>query len=323
MAPGQKDTPLAGVAGMVAGELSAIASRGLAGELADQYRQFYGADVQTIEGEGSKALVAILPQGRKIENLKPLLDAFRKLPERRRGTAQIKDEASFVAHLARFKGEASVVFANPDRDEPSLLAVFDYHPKNGEATNADWLAHRARYAPELSDEWEAWTAAAEAGAMAQGVFAEFLEDRIADVLFPDFEDPKLVEYASLVQGRYATPSQLVTLSRGLQINVNAQVQQVVTLSTGEVNVKYAEVHTDGAGEPVKVPNLFVIAIPVFFGGPRYRIKVRLRYRIAGQRMTWAVLPVDTDHVFDNAFAEIVNRVHENAGVPVFLGSPEA
>ena len=64
------------------------------------------------------------------------------------------------------------------------------------------------------------------------------------------------------------------------VSVETSVQQAVTLATGEITINFAEQHKDGAGAPIRIPNLFLIAVPVFEAGDAYRIPVRLRYRLA-------------------------------------------
>jgi hypothetical protein len=87
-------------------------------------------------------------------------------------------------------------------------------------------------------------------------------------------------------------------------------------------VSYDEQHRDGAGQPIRVANLFQICIPVFYAGTPYRMAVRLRYRLNGGKLSWSFLLVRPDLVFDDAFRGIVAKVEET-GTPVFLGSPEA
>lgn len=280
-------------------------------------------EVETVvRPEAGVALFATVSKGRTVFDLKPILDSFRELPERRKGTAKLTDAASFVAHVNRFAGPASAVFANPNANTPSLTAVYDYNPAGPDAKVADWLRHRAVYAPELSEEWKSWTAHQDAG-MNQSAFASFIEDHITDVIVPNLDDPKLASFANLVQGKFAEPSDLLQLSRGLEVNVDTNVKNAVTLSTGEISVRYEENIRDGAGQPINVANLFQICIPVFYAGPLYRIAVRLRFRKAGDRLVWTYLLTRSDVVFEDAFRGIVERVRKETTAPVFLGSPEA
>ena len=82
-------------------------------------------------------------------------------------------------------------------------------------------------------------------------------------------------------------------------------------------------HRDGAGAPVKVPNLFLIEIPIFAGSVRYRLAVRLRYRIAGGAVTWWIELARADEAFDDAFRHDAARAAEETGLPLLYGQPEA
>src|SRR6478736_4143468 len=84
-----------------------------------------------------------------------LFDDYRKEPVRRRGVATLFDLASFIEQSKRFLTTGSLVFADNNRDHPSLTTVFDYHPA-GYDSPARFGGHRASFAFPLSDEWKAW-----------------------------------------------------------------------------------------------------------------------------------------------------------------------
>lgn len=292
----------------------------IASDLAEQFKQFHAFEVHETIGV-AVAPYAVVPEGKKIESLKPLLDSYRAVPDRRRGKSTARDVASFVAIVNRFKNDQTAVFANPDRGGPSFTSVFDWHPAGPDTTKAENLAHRSIYAPQLSDEWKAWTGR-NGASMSQADFAAFIEEHVTDLIVPALDDPTLKTFADLVEGVWATPSQMVALSRSLQINVESVVKNAQTLNSGEVSIIFEEIHRDGAGAPLKVPTLFTIAVPVFYAGELYRIAARLRYRVAGGKITWSYQLVRPDLVFDDAFKGIVKAVTEETGVPVLLGAPE-
>lgn len=286
--------------------------------MAAEMRSLLGAEVWPL---GNSPSVAVLPEGKSLESLKPFLDEYLKKPERRRGAGTATDTASFIALVHRFASAESAIFADANIAGPSLLAVYDYHPQSVESTNADWLQHTTKYAPALSEEWKAWKAK-NGTSMSQADFAAFLEERITDVIVPNLDDPDLKTFADLVQGRFADPSQLFGLARGLSVNVETQVRQAVNLPTGEISVVYDENHKDGTGAPISVPNLFQICVPVFYADALYRLAVRLRYRIASGKLTWSYLLVRPDIAFEHAFRGILEKVEKETSSPVFLGTPE-
>ena len=88
-------------------------------------------------------------------------------------------------------------------------------------------------------------------------------------------------------------------------------------------VQYEASHTDGSGQPIKVPNLFMIAIPVFDRGDVFRIAARLRYRTLGGRVEWFYDLYRADKVFRVAIDEAAAFAATNTGLPMFSGTPEA
>lgn len=283
----------------------------------------HGADtVKLTRGGGEAATALVLPKGMEVRSIKPLLDEYLLKPDRRRGTAKLGDATSFVAHLKRFASRETAVFINPDRAQPTFTAVFDYHPAGG-GSSADWLQHRGVYAPALSDRWRAWLAC-NGKAMPQADFAAFIEEHVTDLIVPNLDDPDLKTFANLVGGRFAEPSDLVQLSRGLELNVETVVKNAVTLGTGEISIIYDEVHRDGrTGAPISIANLFQICIPVFYAGTLYKVPARLRYRNAGGKLLWSYLLVQPELAFDDAIAGVKKLIEDDTDVDVFLGSPEA
>lgn len=295
----------------------------IAADLGEQYEEFHGVKVLDVpEPDYGAGVVAVVPRGKHLQSLKPFIDEFRERPERRSGVARLQDADSFVAFVNRFKDGHSAIFADASRTSPSLTAVLDYN-QSGVDGMPRFGKHRAVYQCPLSDEWMAWTRH-DGKPLAQGDFASFLEDHITDVMDPAGVegDENLTALTDLLGGRWASASTLIGLSRGLQINIETAVKQAVTLSTGEITVNYAETHSDGAGAPIRVPNLFLLAIPVFRGGAFYRVPVRLRYRLSGGKLSWSFHLYRADRVFDDAFSEVVTKAATGTALTVFMGAPE-
>ncbi len=245
--------------------------------------------------------LAVLPEGKSLKSLKPLLDEYATAPDRITGTATLRDESSFIAHVNEMRLPTTRIFANPDAAAPSLTAVYDYHAADGEKQQPAFGVHRAVWPLALSKEWRAWTGHA-GKSMGATEFAEFLEQYVPDVYWGDQHSDftkKLIEQLEL---RLATPSALIGLSKNLAVNVDVQVRQAQTLSSGEIAITYTEQHKDGEGEPLRVPNAFLIAIPVILNGPVYQMLA--------------------DIVFDAAVREICQRVQAETDRTVFLGAPE-
>lgn len=272
-------------------------------------------------GENDRAIV--LPSGKRVESLKPIFDQYRTAPERKRGTAKLTSLDSFVDHVNRHKDGNTVIFASEDPRSPGLTAVFDYN-EQGPTGAPRFGQHRAHYPFPLSDEWIAWMKAA-ANPMSQAAFADFLEDRIVDVLDPT--DTKIgdsiTDFAAQLGIDLASPQRLMTLARGLSVNVNATVKNSINLTSGEGQIAFSETHVNEQGVTLRVPGGFAIGIPVFRLGIGYQIPVRMRYRVSEGKVTWTVGMQRTDHVFADAIAEAAAKAKAGTELPLFFGAPEA
>ena len=283
-------------------------------------------------GEAETVPVLLLPTGMTAHDYRPLVEAYRGHPDRRRGSAKVEDLESFVAHANRHKDQNSAIFADPTRAEPKLTTIFNYNLRGEEVGFEDAMArfgdHRLIYAPKKSDEFKAWEAVNNEG-LDQLSFAEFIEDRITDIIAPpDFDGEEseynafLKEFSDLIGGDFASPSRMLELSRGVKINADHRVKQLVNLASGEGQIHFSEEHKDESGAPIKIPNLFLIAIPIFYNGPAYRIPVRLRYRLIGGGIKWAFQIYRIDRAFDAAFDGIRKTAEAQIELPIFLGTPE-
>jgi hypothetical protein len=304
--------------------------------LIDFAERMTAPDLVALEKEGGPH-AAILPTGKTIQSIKKLIDEYRDRPERREGIATLATLDSFAAHVNRFKDKGSAIFAiaKPATGDaraiepPQLHCVYDYHEPRGDDLGAGELArfmrHRGVYTCPFSESWRAWSAG-EGSKMDQRAFAEFIEDRIGDLLAPPSMsdapgDAELVENAFLLGGQFCAPATLMELSRGIQVKVDAKVRQAVNLATGEIEVVYQTEHGE-AGERMRVRNLFIVAIPVFEGGPSYRIIGRLRYRAGNGQLHWFYQLWRADRVFHHAFAELCAEAVKLTGLPLFAGKPE-
>lgn len=263
-------------------------------------------------------------------------------PARRRGTAKLGDLASLIAWANRFKGETSALFANPDMTAPSLICIADYHAggapdvlnTSGDPT-ARHCQHRASYAFPLSDEWKAWVKVS-GEPLEKDEMGEFIEAQAKDVMDPtpamlrrqilDSNEPwenRLIEIATKIEGRFGQLAQLLAMSRRFQIHETSNMTVQTNRDTGEQQVQFLSEHKDPDGAPLSVPNLIMIAIPVFRGGAPYRMAVRFRYRKVGSALRFILSIYNPEKVFEAAFNEAVAEATEATDLPTFTGTPEA
>jgi hypothetical protein len=295
------------------------------GELAQ--RAALAPRIETLESpDGIRGQCAVVPTvegGRvsvRLESIAKFYDEYRLSPVARKGTARLGDLESLIAHINRFKDADSVVFANTDRARPAITAVLDYH-RGGSAGSPRFGAHRSHYDFPVSDEWTAWTVAS-GKELSQSAFAEFIEAHIVDVVEYSAEFKSAAMFAEKCGITFATPAQIMELSRGLSVNVEGKLASSVNLQNGVKQILFTESHTGENGAPLKVPGAFLVGIPVFRGESRYQVCVRLRYRKQGAALNWIMDLWRHDEVFDAAIRGSCDKVETATGLPLLVGTPE-
>jgi uncharacterized protein YfdQ (DUF2303 family) len=279
--------------------------------------------------------VIVTPEGMNLRKLDDYVTDLSERPKRRIGTATFVELDSFIGHVNRFKDQDSAVFVSRDRAQPSAVCLLDYHRAGAEGLPR-FGTHRSVYKPPLSDEWKAWSLY-DGKTLDQDEFAAFLEDRILDVraqtlptdqsLIGDLSeaDRRFLDLAALLQGTWATPHQLVTLSRGLKTTVVEEIHETVSLSDSQgSNVFTREIRGADGKSKIAVPNLFMICVPVFRQGQWYNVAVQLRYRPmpGGKGVKWRYDLYRTDAVFDHVITDMMTKILEQTSLDIFVGSPE-
>lgn len=252
-------------------------------------------------------------------SVKDFIDAYKTNPDRKKGTAQVDTRDSFTELVNRHKTDDSAIFADTNWKKPSLTAVIDYHEaKSGGA--ADNLSHRVKYEFPLSDEWQTWIAS-NANSMSQEEFAYWIEDRIPDLASPT--DAERNEWEPHFKTKFAVPSELITLSRGLKVNVDSEVKNSQNLQSGEGEVTFNETHRDADGKPIIIPGLFILAIAPFVMGEKVTIPVRLRYRVRQGKVNWWYEIFRPDTFITERVRDDLATVATATELPVYEGKPES
>lgn len=287
--------------------------------------------------------IVTVPTGRSVRDLTAMhREAAQYLkPHRRKGTATLTDLDSFIAWANRFKSAESVLFANAQMAAPSLTCIANYHGAGGAPTSPDepdptaqHCDHRAIYKFPLSDEWRAWMAVA-GEALTKDQMGEFIENNARDVQDPtpaiingkvadenQSWENRLIETSQKIEGRFGQLTQLLQISKRFEIYESNSIKLVSNRDTGEKEIQFLNEHKDADGAPMQIPNLIIIAIPVFVGGPLYRLCVRLRYRAAGGGVTFSITPYNADKAFRASLEESVAIATEATAMPTFMGAPE-
>lgn len=234
-------------------------------------------------------------------------------PYARRGTAVLTALASFIAWVLRFKKPETVIFAGPE----ALTAVVDYHgPEAG--GNPGHQRHKAAYQFPFSAEWKFWSKLA-GKVFTQSELAELIENHIQDIVAPTGG-----ELEELLGVELAGPSTMLTVARGIEVRASMKVAQAVSLASGETRVAFDETHQTAAkdGSALTVPGGFMVSIPIYEGGVRWKLAVRLRYRVANGAVVWLLAVHQADAALRESYDEVVLQVEKETGVIVLRGEPE-
>jgi hypothetical protein len=300
------------------------------------------ADPNAQHGLMTAPFIVAIPNGLTKHDLTVELQKAQQTlqPYRRTGTAMMLDLASLIAWANRFKGPDTVLFADTG-DKPSLTCIADYHAAGAPVSSptardptASHCRHRASYAFPISREWKLWNDAS-GKLLDKAVFGEFIEANAKDlldptpaILRPEYQDnPEpwelaMIAVAQQLDGRFGQYRTLVQLAKQFAVNEVSNLTVSLNRDTGENSIQFLNEHKDPDGAPIRIPNLFMIAIPVFDAGAHYRLAVRFRYVKAGADIKFRMSLHNPDIAFRDAVTLAVNAATAETALPVLAGFPE-
>ena len=270
-------------------------------------------DPRVVPVEGTKGLL-IAPGSMSVAHVKRFIDDERTTPETLKGSTTLHNCQSFIDFVNRYKDDTSAIFYNQDKQK--VTCIFDCATKN----NTSFEQHKADYAFPFSDELKEWKEH-NGDVMTQIDFAFFIEKNVLDLADPDktAESEALKEIRLRIGGHFAAVSKMVELSRGISIHSDERATVKYDPNTGESTVDFSSEHTDATGEKVKVPNMFLIVIPILKGGKSYQLPCRLRHRLKNGQIIWWYEVIDLDKAIAAAIDEELNKIKEDIALPVFYG----
>lgn len=248
--------------------------------------------------EGGNIPYVLVPQGYTAQSLPDLIfNNHTPTPERIKRAVKVFDSASFIEYYNLFDDAGSRVFA--DENNNSVVALLDYHQMN----NPRWVDHKLTLTLRLSEEWTRWTKL-NGQQVTQQAFVEFLEQNCTDISAPD-------------------PASIRDIANDLSATTEMDFQSAKRQSDGSVRFKCIETtKTKVGGNEVEVPDRFRISIPVFVGGDRIDIDAFLRFRIAGQKLSFFYTLVRPEAAVRAAFKATRDQIETGIeGLTIINGDP--
>ena len=236
-----------------------------------------------------------VPDGYRIEDIETYLPA----PARMRGTILCETPDAFVSYFNRFHSQG-VSMAFSSTEDFRVKGILDWHSISGNAPG--FGDHTVVYAAPRSPEWGVWMARNEEP-YSQADFSQFVEDNVKDIRVPAGAD-------------------VLEVARQLEVKKSVEFASALRLSDGQREFTYnEEVNGTTHRGQMKVPEEFVLGIPVFLGGELYEVTARLRYRIDhGKLRIWYNL-LNPHLIEQDAFSGVVGKIAEGIGAEVLMGMP--
>lgn len=254
------------------------------------------ADVrQTDDGLGNEFVV--LPQGTALHSLEPI----HSTPYRQRGTDEVANAASLVEHIRRYASVPAAVPLYADVEKEHVVAIYD----DCTPALAAWRQHRVVLRLARHPAWSDWLKVHHKP-VGQSDFADFLEDRMEDLVDP-------------------TTADLLEIVRDLRGHKGARWQSAYDPRTGDRTLTWAE-ETTMAGVrkgDVTVPETITLAVPLWQGEALTRIEARLRVRVEEGTLAFVVVLPDPIKLHLDAMGAITARIAADTGGTLFFGKAAA
>lgn len=266
---------------------------------------------KTVEVDGRK--IVFYPRELSSLDISEITERLKPAPRELAGYAELHSQESFCEYVNRFKDADSAIFF--DETDNRFVAVFDFD-KGGVEKSPRWRKHGATYRAKTSDELEFWAEHNEEW-LDQTEFAALLEKRCLD--FMEADESKLAEETkklrTLLGGRFATPTQMLELGRGIDVSRGQKAAVQYNRQTGARTIKYEE-----ADKGVDVPSLFMIAIPMYKNGKSYySLPAQIRFRLKDGAVYWQYELHRLEESTEAAVKGMIEDIKNETGLPVFLG----
>lgn len=230
-----------------------------------------------------------------------------KMPVRKTGHANLTEPTSF-AHYVKAHAETGCTELFADRDAGRIVAVLNGHNRGLDIMDewkAGWGDHRATLTLRQTPGWAAWTQAS--GKLVDQIqFAEFLEDRAADVVDPD-------------------AARLLEIATSIEATTSAAMKSASRLDNGEVKLRYEETIDARAGQAgdLTIPSRIELALSPYEGMDPYKVTARFRYRLNNGSLRLGIVIDRPEDILRAAFGDVTGLIETTTSQVVLHGTPLA
>lgn len=225
----------------------------------------------------------------------------RLLPDNIVEAIEVDEPDSMIRYADSFSTPRSYGFASLGKN--SVTLVLDYHHSDDQSKDhkPDQTQHVVTLNAPFDADWKRWKTV-NGQPMDQVDTAYFLESMLHTIAKPDG----------------ATLFEVVT---DLRILRDVQFKAVSRLANGNNEIAYRE--NDQAqnsdGKSVVVPEEIVLSVPIFEGGEAREIRVKLRHRMQGGKITFTFDILRIETLERDAFRAIIAMLESETGLPFIMG----
>jgi uncharacterized protein YfdQ (DUF2303 family) len=279
-------------------------TRNLAESLADLLPKAAIVHTGLNEVPGLEIVHIAVPKGSEVKEVKVDTSDFLPNPRFTKAASMFTDSASFLEYVTRHAVPGSTVWCtfDPQAGKLSFHAVIDENTPD----KAGWRRHTAKFTPDTSAEWKAWTGKNKTS-MSQVEFAEWIQDHEDDIASSN---------------SLPTSIQMLEMATNFVLHETHAVKSTVRLQGGGVAFEYIADQDAGTIERMKVFEFFGIAIPVFQGDRlASSLTARLKYRNNSGKLSFSYELLRADKAHQAAAEDIIKSIREGLGaVPLLMGA---
>lgn len=221
------------------------------------------------------------------------LEFLQEKPNRIKISETFHDPQSWVEYVNKFRSQDTMLFMV--NNEKSVAAILDYHSP----AHPSWCTHRAEYIPRMNPNFRIWLDK-NGQWLFQDVFAEFLE-------------------LNTIKVTSHTAADLLEIATSLSATKSVVFRSSVKTQTGDVQFRYEEETTAGAGKTgdISVPSVIKIRCPIFDGAEDFEITMRLYFRIEdNRRLHFRFQIVELQRQLDLALESVLAKLEQAVGLKI-------